>query len=77
MLTVADIDRQNLAAAKLQGVMEDLNMSEEMFATAIAVLFASYIPFQVPSNMFISRIKRPGLCECLAHQCRMNRGLTG
>ena len=27
------IDRQNLAAAKLQGIMEDLNMSTEQFAT--------------------------------------------
>jgi len=60
------IDRQNLAAAKLQGVMDDLKMTEDMFATAIAILFAGYIPFQIPSNLLISRISRPGLYICCA-----------
>jgi hypothetical protein len=35
------IDRQNLAAAKLQGIMEDLNMTTQQFATAISILFVS------------------------------------
>lgn len=35
------IDRQNLAAAKLQGIMEDLNMDEKQFATAISILFGT------------------------------------
>jgi hypothetical protein len=34
-----DIDRQNLAAAKLQGVMIDLHLSTTQFATAISILF--------------------------------------
>jgi sugar phosphate permease len=33
------IDRQNLAAAKLQGIMEDLDMTTQQFATAISILF--------------------------------------
>jgi hypothetical protein len=33
------IDRQNLSAAKLKGIMEDLNMSTQQFATAISILF--------------------------------------
>ena len=36
------IDRQNLSAAKLQGIMEDLNMNEQQFATAISILFVGY-----------------------------------
>lgn len=37
------IDRQNLSAAKLQGIMEDLNMNEQQFATAISILFVGYV----------------------------------
>jgi hypothetical protein len=74
----ADIDRQNLAATRLQGILEDLNMDAQQFATAIAILYgmfdllqhedlaltaqAGYIPFQIPSNYLISLFPRPGLC---------------
>lgn len=57
------IDRQNLAAAKLQGIMEDLDMTTQQFATAISILFVGYLPFQLPSNLIISRLTRPGLCK--------------
>ena len=57
------IDRQNLAAAKLQGIMEDLNMTTQEFATAISILFVGYLPFQIPSNMIITKISRPGMCK--------------
>jgi hypothetical protein len=60
------IDRQNLAAAKLQGIMEDLNMTTQQFATAISILFVGYLPFQIPSNLLIARIPRPGLYICVA-----------
>lgn len=60
------IDRQNLAAAKLQGIMEDLNMSTQEFATAISILFVGYLPFQIPSNLIIAKISRPGLYICVA-----------
>jgi MFS family permease len=58
------IDRQNLAAAKLQGIMEDLNMSTEQFATAVSILFVGYLPFQIPSNLLITKISRPGMYIC-------------
>ncbi|CAI7661456.1 unnamed protein product [Penicillium glandicola] len=60
------IDRQNLSAAKLQGIMEDLNMSTEQFATAVSILFVGYLPFQIPSNLIITRISRPGMYICAA-----------
>lgn len=60
------IDRQNLAAAKLQGITDDLNMSEQDFATAISILFVGYLPFQIPSNLLITQISRPGLYICTA-----------
>ncbi|WVF70353.1 hypothetical protein IAT40_005143 [Kwoniella sp. CBS 6097] len=60
------IDRQNLSAAKLQGIMEDLNMTTQQFATAIAILFVGYLPFQIPSNLIIAHITRPGAYICAA-----------
>ncbi|KAL4804947.1 major facilitator superfamily domain-containing protein [Aspergillus unguis] len=60
------IDRQNLASAKLQGIMEDLSMTESQFATAISILFVGYLPFQIPSNLLITKIARPGMYICCA-----------
>lgn len=60
------IDRQNLAAAKLQGITEDLDMSTSQFASAVSVLFCGYLPFQIPSNLLITKISRPGMYICLA-----------
>lgn len=60
------VDRQNLAAAKLQGIMEDLNMTTEQFATAVSILFVGYLPFQIPSNLIITKVSRPGMYICLA-----------
>ena len=60
------IDRQNLSAAKLQGITDDLHMSTQQFATAISILFVGYLPFQIPSNLLITRIPRPGMYICTA-----------
>ncbi|KAM0750917.1 MFS general substrate transporter [Meredithblackwellia eburnea MCA 4105] len=60
------IDRQNLSAAKVQGIMKDLHLTTQQFATCISILFVGYLPFQIPSNLIISRIKRPGMYICIA-----------
>ncbi|KAJ5638897.1 MFS transporter [Penicillium herquei] len=60
------IDRQNLSSAKLQNIMGDLNMSADQFSTAISILYVGYIPFQIPSNMIMTKITRPGLYICVA-----------
>jgi hypothetical protein len=43
--------------------MDDLNMTTQQFATAVSILFVGYLPFQIPSNLIISKLTRPGLCE--------------
>ncbi|KAF4212243.1 hypothetical protein CNMCM8980_003827 [Aspergillus fumigatiaffinis] len=60
------IDRQNLAAAKFQGITEDLHMTAEQFATAVSILFVGYLPFQIPSNLIITKISCPGMYICCA-----------
>lgn len=37
------IDRSGLAATKVYGIMDDLNMNTSQFATAISILFGKCI----------------------------------
>ncbi|KAL1902336.1 hypothetical protein Sste5346_001312 [Sporothrix stenoceras] len=60
------VDRSALAAAKVYGIMDDLGMTTQQFATAISILFVGYLPFQIPSNLIMTRITRPGLYICSA-----------
>ncbi|KAM0418825.1 hypothetical protein ACHAPT_012266 [Fusarium lateritium] len=54
------IDRNALPIAKLAGISEELNLSSVQFATAISILFVGYLLVQVPSNLFLSKL-RPSL----------------
>ncbi|KAJ5766804.1 uncharacterized protein N7511_004420 [Penicillium nucicola] len=55
------IDRNNYAAAKLQGLMEDLHITDQQYQTGLSVLFVAYILMQVPSNLLLNYIGRPSL----------------
>ncbi|KAH8647887.1 major facilitator superfamily domain-containing protein [Xylariales sp. PMI_506] len=60
------VDRSALAATKVYGITDELHMTTTQFATAISILFVGYIPFQIPSNLVMTKITRPGLYLCLA-----------
>ncbi|KAI1419390.1 major facilitator superfamily domain-containing protein [Xylaria sp. FL1777] len=62
------IDRNNIAAAKLSGLPEDLNLKGNQFQTAVSILFVGYLLVQVPSNLFLNKIGLPGiyLPTCMA-----------
>ncbi|KAJ3501242.1 hypothetical protein NLJ89_g9428 [Agrocybe chaxingu] len=45
------IDRNGVTTARLKGMQEDLRINDVQYATVIAILFASYCPAQIPSNM--------------------------
>ncbi|KAF8228548.1 MFS general substrate transporter [Tricholoma matsutake] len=45
------IDRNGITTARLQGMEQDLRLTDVQYATVIAVLYASYCPAQIPSNM--------------------------
>ncbi|KAM7185639.1 putative transporter [Naviculisporaceae sp. PSN 640] len=55
------LDRNNIAAARLKGLQDDLNLDDTQYATCLSILYVGYILMQVPSNMFINRISRPSL----------------
>lgn len=53
------LDRNNIAAARLGGLEEDLGINSTQYATCLSILYVGYILMQVPSNIVINRISRP------------------
>ncbi|CAM1508803.1 Fc.00g056510.m01.CDS01 [Cosmosporella sp. VM-42] len=51
------LDRTNIGNAKIQGLLEDLHMSNHDYNLALFVFFIPYILFEVPSNIIIRRVK--------------------
>ncbi|KAJ7077302.1 putative pantothenate transporter [Mycena belliarum] len=58
------LDRQNIASAKLANITVDLNLSAVEYQSCISLLFAGYILMQVPSNILVGKISRPGTYIC-------------
>ncbi|RMJ03677.1 hypothetical protein BHE90_014491 [Fusarium euwallaceae] len=54
------LDRNNIAAAKVAGLADTLNLTATQYATAVAILFVGYVLMQIPSNMFLAQL-RPSL----------------
>ncbi|KAF2487492.1 major facilitator superfamily domain-containing protein [Neohortaea acidophila] len=53
------IDRNNYAAARLQGLQADLNLSDSQYETALSILFVGYVLMQVPSNALLNFSGKP------------------
>jgi len=55
------LDRNNIAAARLQGLEEDLKLKGVEFQTSVSILFVGYLLMQVPSNLFLNKIGKPAI----------------
>lgn len=55
------LDRNNIAAARLAGLEEELKLTSTQYLTALSILFVGYILMQVPSNLFLNKIGKPAL----------------
>ncbi|KAJ5280470.1 hypothetical protein N7478_005842 [Penicillium angulare] len=55
------IDRNNYAAAKLQGIKDELHLTDTEYQTGLSILFVAYILMQVPSNLILNYMGRPSL----------------
>ncbi|KAI5120277.1 hypothetical protein M0805_005334 [Coniferiporia weirii] len=55
------IDRANVTTARLKGLEQDLGLSDIQYDTVVAILYVSYCPAQIPSNMILNRTTRPSL----------------
>ncbi|KEF59377.1 uncharacterized protein A1O9_04221 [Exophiala aquamarina CBS 119918] len=55
------IDRNNYAAARLQGLESDLGLVGNQYQTGLSILFVGYILGQIPSNLLLNYCGRPSL----------------
>jgi len=55
------IDRTAVTAARLQGLEADLGLSDLQYDTVVAILYVSYCPMQIPSNLLLNKVRRPSL----------------
>ncbi|KAI9842688.1 MAG: hypothetical protein M1837_006973 [Sclerophora amabilis] len=55
------LDRNNIAAAKLAGIVEELELVGVQFNTAVSILFVGYLLMQIPSNLFLNKIGKPAI----------------
>ncbi|KAG2222459.1 hypothetical protein INT45_013372 [Circinella minor] len=46
------LDRVNIGHAKLAGIIDDLQMSENIYNWSLSIFFAGYVIFEIPANMF-------------------------
>lgn len=55
------LDRNNIAAARLAGLEDELKLTSTQYLTALSILFVGYILMQIPSNLFLNKIGKPAL----------------
>lgn len=55
------LDRNNIAAARLAGLEDELHLTSTQYLTALSILFVGYIVMQIPSNLFLNKIGKPAL----------------
>ncbi|CAP96482.1 hypothetical protein E8E15_008346 [Penicillium rubens] len=58
---ICHIDRANIGNAKIEGMVEDLNMTGLQYNTVLSIFFIPYVLFEVPSNIVLKRFKRPSV----------------
>ncbi|TQB70638.1 hypothetical protein MPDQ_000256 [Monascus purpureus] len=57
------LDRNNIAAARLAGLEEDLGMdpNSNQYQTCVSILFVGYLLMQIPSNLLLNKIGKPAI----------------
>ncbi|KAI9676987.1 MAG: hypothetical protein M1817_006826 [Caeruleum heppii] len=51
------LDRGNIGNAKIEGLVQDLNMTEPQYNWTLTVFFFTYCLFEVPSNLLLKRFR--------------------
>ncbi|KAH8176981.1 major facilitator superfamily protein [Sarocladium implicatum] len=57
MYLLSYMDRTNIGNARIAGMDKDLNLDSDRYSIALVVFFVSYVVFEVPSNMLLTRIR--------------------
>ncbi|KAI1259316.1 MFS general substrate transporter [Xylariaceae sp. FL1019] len=51
------LDRGNIGNAKIEGLQEDLQLSDTQYGLCLTVFFLTYAAFEVPSNIMLKRLR--------------------
>ncbi|KAL4897448.1 major facilitator superfamily domain-containing protein [Aspergillus ambiguus] len=54
---LAFLDRGNIGNAKIEGLLDDLNMSGHQYSLALTVFFFPYAAFELPSNLLLKKLR--------------------
>ncbi|PPJ55828.1 hypothetical protein CBER1_01610 [Cercospora berteroae] len=57
MYLLSYMDRTNIGNAKIAGMTDDLSMDSNQYSIALVVFFVTYVVFEVPSNLILSKTK--------------------
>lgn len=71
------LDRVNIGNARLYGLEQDLKLSGNDFQAATAVLFATYVPSELPSNLFLKKARPSRWISFIATSWGIIATLTG
>ncbi|KIJ55285.1 hypothetical protein M422DRAFT_73264 [Sphaerobolus stellatus SS14] len=73
------LDRSSIGNARLYGLEQDLNMTDNQYLMTLSIFFISYAAFEVPSNVFLKRL-RPSIwlpaCMTIWGICMTCQGLV-
>ncbi|KAL1755540.1 major facilitator superfamily domain-containing protein [Schizophyllum commune] len=57
LYTLSYLDRANIGNAKVGGMEEDLALTSTQYSVCLLLFFVSYVIFEVPSNMILTRVR--------------------
>jgi MFS family permease len=56
LFLVSFLDRTNVGNAKVLGLLEDVNLSNDQYSAGLAIFYAFYIAAELPSNLVLKRL---------------------
>ncbi|KIM50597.1 hypothetical protein SCLCIDRAFT_1225238 [Scleroderma citrinum Foug A] len=56
-----NMNRSNVAAARIKGLEEDLHLTGQQFNSLLSVLYVGFVLMQIPSNAFVNQLRRPSV----------------
>ncbi|KAJ4245466.1 hypothetical protein NW762_013975 [Fusarium torreyae] len=57
----AYIDRANIGNAKIEGLVEDIGMTDDQYRICLSIFYVPYMIFEIPSNHYLNKMKRPSI----------------
>ncbi|KAJ7052013.1 MFS general substrate transporter [Mycena amicta] len=74
------IDRTAMTTARLKGFQQDLGLSDIQYSIILSILYVTYSPAQIPSNMILNKVTSPsiyiGCCVCIWGLASALTGIT-